>query len=162
MAEEPRPFEGANVTPRGGQLMLIVEDSDDDFFATQRAFKKAGLINPIYRCTNGDEAVDYLFRRGKFASPEAAPRPAMILLDLNLPGLDGREVLRLVKSDTDLRKIPVIVLTTSSASQDIQRCYADGANSYILKPVDLQGFFLAIGRMKDFWFDIAVLPRETE
>ena len=141
--------------------ILIVEDSDDDFFATKRAFKKAGLANPIRRCSNGDQAVDYLFRRGEFSDPETSPRPGVVLLDLNLPGFDGREVLRIVKSDTELRKIPVIVLTTSSAPQDIDRCYADGANTYIQKPVDLQGFFEAVARLKDYWFEVAILPRSA-
>jgi two-component system, response regulator len=159
MVDELHPLEGAAVTP-GKQLILIIEDSDDDFFATKRAFKKAGLLNPIRRCSNGDQAVDYLFRRGEFASPDAAPRPSIILLDLNLPGVDGRDVLRMVKSDQELRKIPVIVLTTSNASQDIERCYADGANTYIRKPVDIEGFFLAISHLKDFWFGIAVLPKD--
>jgi CheY-like chemotaxis protein len=141
------------------KTILIVEDSDDDFFATQRAFKKAGLANLLHRCTTGDEAVDYLFRRGAFADPGTSPRPSVVLLDLNLPGLDGRDVLRLVKSDPELRKIPVIVLTTSSADQDIERCYADGANSYIQKPVVPQGFFDAIARLKDYWLEVAILPR---
>jgi CheY-like chemotaxis protein len=161
MVEETRPAAGAAV-PADTQLILMVEDSDDDFFATQRGFKKAGLLNPIRRCTNGEQAVDYLFRRGEFAAPGAAPRPSIVLLDLNLPGLDGREVLRMVKSDPELGKIPVIVLTTSNAPQDIERCYADGANSYVHKPVDIEGLFLAITRLKDFWFGIAVLPKEAE
>ncbi len=144
------------------KLILIVEDSDDDFLATQRAFKKAGLANGIRRCTTGDQAMDYLLQRGEFAGPGMAPRPGVILLDLNLPGLDGRDVLRMVKAEPDLCKIPVIVLTTSSAPQDIERCYAEGANTYIQKPVDLQGFFLAISRLKDYWFEVAVLPKENE
>ena len=131
------------------KTILIVEDSDDDFFATQRAFKKAGLANPIRRCSNGDQAVDYLFQRGDFADPEGSPRPSVVLLDLNLPGLDGRDVLKLVKSDPELRKIPVIVLTTSAAEQDIERCYAAGANSYVKKPVDLEGFVVAIARLRE-------------
>ena len=143
-------------------LILFVEDSDDDFFAAQRAFKKTGLKNPIRRCTNGDQAVDYLYRRGEFADSNDAPLPGMILLDLNLPGLDGREVLRQIKSDPRLRKIPVIVLTTSSAEKDIEQCYADGANSYVQKPVELQSFILAIARLKDYWFEIAVLPKEED
>ncbi|MBI5162832.1 MAG: response regulator [Magnetospirillum sp.] len=143
----------------GQQPILVVEDSDDDFFATERAFKKAGLANPIRRCTNGDQAVDYLFRLGEFADPETSPRPGVVLLDLNLPGLDGRDVLRKIKADPHLHKIPVIVLTTSSAEQDIERCYADGANTYVQKPVDLQGFFLAISRLKDYWLEVAILPR---
>lgn len=143
-----------------GKTILIVEDSDDDFFATQRAFKKSGLTNPIRRCTNGDQTLDYLYRRGEFADAALAPWPGIILLDLNLPGTDGREVLRIIKSDPKLRKIPVIVLTTSDAEQDIARCYEDGANSYVKKPVDLQGFFLAIARLREYWLDVAVLPRE--
>ncbi len=144
------------------RTILIVEDSDDDFLATSRAFKKAGLKNPVRRCSNGDQAVDYLFRQGDFSNPATAPRPAVILLDLNLPGTDGREVLRRIKAEPALQKIPVIVLTTSSAEQDIERCYAYGANSYVQKPVDLQGFFQAIARLKDYWFEVAILPRTDE
>jgi len=144
------------------QLILFVEDSDDDFFAAERAFKKARLKNPIQRCTNGDQALDYLFRRGEFTEPNSSPLPGIILLDLNLPGIDGREVLRVVKADPKLRKIPVIVLTTSNAEADIERCYRDGANSYVQKPVGLQDFILAITRLNDYWFEIAVLPKEEE
>lgn len=147
------------MAPTEAKTILIVEDSDDDFFATQRAFKRAGLSNPLRRCTNGDQAVDYLFRRGEFADPATSPRPSVVLLDLNLPGLDGRDVLRMVKADPELHKIPVIVLTTSAAEQDIERCYADGANTYVQKPVDLQGFFEAVSRLKDYWFEVAILPR---
>ena len=142
------------------QTLLVVEDSDDDFHATVRAFKKAGLSNPVQRCTNGDQALDYLFRRGEFADPAKYAMPGLILLDLNLPGTDGREVLRVLKADPDLRSLPVIVLTTSSAEQDVQRCYDYGANSYMQKPVDLQGFVVAITRLKEFWFEVAVLPKE--
>jgi CheY-like chemotaxis protein len=143
-------------------LILFVEDCDDDFFAAQRAFKKAGLKNPMRRCTNGDQAVDYLFRQGEFSGPIPAPLPGIILLDLNLPGLDGREVLRRIKSDSKLHKIPVIVLTTSNAEQDIEQCYQDGANSYVQKPVDMPSFILAIARLKDYWFEITILPKEEE
>ena len=82
------------------------------------------------------------------------------MLDINLPGTDGREVLRIVKSDPLLRKIPVIVLTTSDAEQDVERCYAAGANSYVKKPVDMQGFVLAIARLHDYWIEVAVIARE--
>ena len=142
------------------KTILIVEDSDDDFLATERAFRKSGLINPLQRCTNGDQILDYLYRRGEFADAEKSPRPSIILLDLNLPGTDGREVLRIIKSEPNLRKIPVIVLTTSDAEQDIERCYAAGANSYVHKPVDMQGFVMAIARLRDYWFEVAVLPKE--
>ena len=142
------------------QIILIVEDSDDDFIATTRAFKKANLLNPVQRCSNGDQALDYLYQRGEFSAPGNAPRPGMILLDLNLPGTDGREVLGIVKSDPHLRQIPVIVLTTSGAEQDIARCYDAGANSYVTKPVDLVGFVEAIARLKEYWLGVAVLPKE--
>lgn len=142
-------------------LILFIEDSDDDFYAAQRAFKKAAK-NPIRRCTNGDQAIDYLFHRGEFSGPDRASVPGIILLDLNLPGLDGRDVLRIIKSDVKLHKIPVIVLTTSSDEKDIEQCYQDGANSYVQKPVEMQNFILAITRLKDYWFEIAVLPKEEE
>lgn len=147
---------------RETQTILIVEDNDDDFFATMRAFKKAELANPVQRCTNGDQALDYLFRRGEFSDPDKAPKPGIVLLDLNLPGTDGRQVLRVVKADPDLKKIPVIVLTTSRARQDIERCYADGANSYIQKPVNLEEFVQAITRLREYWFEVALLPKEHE
>ena len=142
------------------QTILVVEDSDDDFYATSRAFKKAGLSNPVERCTNGDQALDYLHQRGEFADRQGEPQPGIILLDLNLPGTDGREVLRELKGDPTLRAIPVIVLTTSAAEQDIQRCYDYGANTYVQKPVDLQGFVLAMSRLKDYWFEVSILPKE--
>lgn len=141
------------------QNILIVEDSDDDYFATMRAFKKSNLSNPVQRCTNGDQALDYLFQRGDFSTPGKAPRPSIILLDLNLPGADGREVLRLIKKDPNLARIPVVVLTTSDAEQDIERCYAAGANSYVQKPVDLVGFIQAIARLSDYWFKVCILPK---
>lgn len=142
--------------------ILIIEDSDDDYFAIDRAFKKSGLRNSLVRCTNGDQAVDYLKRNGKYADPAVSPRPGIILLDLNLPGLDGRDVLRIIKADPVLKRLPVIVLTTSSAEQDIERCYSYGANTYIQKPVNLSGFFQAICRLKDYWLELAILCKEEE
>lgn len=144
------------------QTILIIEDNDDDFFTTMRAFKKAELANPVRRCTNGDQALDYLFQRGEFSGNGKAPRPGIILLDLNLPGTDGRQVLRAVKAEPGLQKIPVIVLTTSRARQDIEKCYADGANSYIQKPVNLAGFVQAITRLKEYWLEVAILPKDGE
>jgi CheY-like chemotaxis protein len=116
----------------------------------------------VQRCTNGDQALDYLFRRNEYADPTKSPKPGMILLDLNLPGTDGREVLRVLKDDPVLKTTPVIVLTTSSAEQDIQRCYDYGANSYVQKPVDLRGFVEAMTRLKEYWFEVAVLPKNSE
>ena len=141
------------------QIILIVEDNDDDFFATMRAFKKSNLANPVQRCTNGDQALDYLMQSGEFSAPGKAPRPSIILLDLNLPGTDGREVLRTIKTAPDLLTIPVIVLTTSNAEQDIEQCYAAGANSYVQKPVDFEGFIRAIARLSDYWLNVSILPK---
>ena len=141
------------------QVILLVEDSPEEYEATVRALKKAGLANPIHRCEDGDEALDYLFRRGRYADPAAAPRPGIILLDLNLPGTDGREVLDAVKADDDLRSIPVVVLTTSTDERDIDRCYQAGANSYVKKPVDIGGFMTAVQRLRDYWFEVVILPR---
>ena len=141
------------------QPILLVEDSPEDFEATVRAFKRSGLKNPIVRCEDGDSALDYLHRRGRWADPEKSPRPGVILLDLNLPGTDGREVLIEIKKDEQLRHIPVIVLTTSNDRRDVDACYHAGANSYIQKPVDMDGFMQAIERLNGYWFEVVVLPR---
>ena len=141
------------------QPILLVEDSPEDTEAMRRAFKKSGLANALNYCSDGDDALDYLFQRGPYAAPDAAPRPGVILLDLNMPGTDGREVLAEIKKDEQLRKIPVIVLTTSSDERDIDKCYQAGANSYIRKPVDLDGFMRAIQMLKNYWFEIVILPR---
>ena len=138
------------------QPILLVEDSPEDFETTERAFRRSGLKNPIIRCVDGDEALELLFRRGRFAD---APRPGVILLDLNLPGTDGREVLAEIKADPALKQIPVIVLTTSSDERDVQACYSAGASSYIQKPVDLDGFMQAIERLNDYWFEVVILPK---
>ena len=144
------------------QTILIVEDSDDDYMATVRAFKKANLLNPVQRCTNGDQAIDYLLQRGEFSEPDKSPRPNIILLDLNLPGTDGKEVLRIIKANPNLQKIPVIVLTTSNAERDIEQCYAAGANSYVQKPVDLVGFIQSVARLTDYWFNVSILPKHIK
>ncbi len=140
------------------QPILLVEDNPEDYEATVRAFQKTNLINPIIRCETGDDALDYLNRRGGYEDPQKAPRPGVILLDLNLPGTDGREVLAEIKSNDDFKKIPVIVLTTSSDKRDIESCYKAGANSYLQKPVDFEGFFNSIQGLKEFWLEIAILP----
>jgi two-component system, response regulator len=143
-----------------GQPILIVEDSPEDYETTVRAFKKSGLNNPIYRCEDGDDALDFLLHRGKYVDKDKAPRPGIILLDLNLPGTDGRAVLSEIKKDANLRTIPVIVLTTSDDGKDVESCYNGGANSYVKKPVDLDRFIQAIQRLKDYWFEVVVLPKD--
>jgi CheY-like chemotaxis protein len=140
------------------QLLLLVEDSDVDYEATVRSLRRSGFAYPIYRCTDGDDALDYLFHRGRYDDPRRAPRPALILLDLNLPGTDGREILAEIKQCEGLRSIPVVVLTTSVAERDIVSCYVAGANSYIQKPIDFGEFTDAIEALKKYWFEIVILP----
>lgn len=139
--------------------ILLVEDSDEDFEATVRALRKSNMINDIRRCETGDQAVDYLYNKGEFSNPKNAPTPCLVLLDLNLPGTSGKDILRKIKTDSLLQPIPVVVLTTSSDERDINQCYESGANSYIQKPVDLDGLIKSIQRLKDYWFKIVILPK---
>jgi CheY-like chemotaxis protein len=139
--------------------ILLVEDSPEDYEATLRALRKAGLVNPIHRCEDGEDALDFLHRRGVYASVDKAPRPGLIMLDLNLPGTDGRQVLEEIKTTENLKATPVVVLTTSTDDRDIEKCYRIGANSYVKKPVDLEGFLRAIERLKEYWFEVVILPR---
>lgn len=146
---------------QSARSILLIEDSPEDREATIRAFQRSGCRNPIVNCPDGEDALDYLYRRGSYTPPTQAPRPSLILLDLNLPGTDGREVLERVKSDENLCQIPVIVLTTSSDDRDIEACYKAGANSYIQKPVNMDGFFKAVQSLQDYWFEVVILPREA-
>jgi CheY-like chemotaxis protein len=141
------------------QPILLVEDSPEDYEATVRALRHAGLANPLLHCSDGDSALDFLYQRGPYAAPAHAPRPGIILLDLNLPGTDGREVLADLKGDATLKSIPVIVLTTSADPRDIEACYHAGANSYVQKPVDFNGLMQAIQCLKDFWFEVVIWPK---
>lgn len=135
--------------------ILIIEDSVDDFEATERALTRdGGLFNPIRHCTTGQEALDYLS-----SATDADDLPAIILLDLNMPGLDGRAVLARIKSDAKLKEIPVVVLTTSNKETDLNDCYRNGANTFVVKPVEISEFFSAIKRLKEYWFRVAILPR---
>lgn len=140
------------MSQRESQPILIVEDSEDDFEATIRAFKRANLKNPVEWASSGQQALDML--------ATMAVRPGLILLDLNMSGLDGRKTLEAIKSNAAWRKIPVVILTTSDDERDIESCYALGANTYVQKPVDLDGLFAAIQRLKEYWFEIAILPLE--
>ena len=133
------------------QPLLLVEDSPEDRETTTRALRKAGVSLQIMACTSGDDALDLLHRRGKYADSPPV-RPAAILLDLNMPGTDGREVLAEIKANADLKSIPVVVITTSRDERDIHTCYESGCNAYIRKPVDLSAFMLSMQRLTDFWF----------
>ena len=141
------------------QTILIVDDSDDDYDATVRALRRGEKSNhPLHRCQNGREALDYLYGRRAYAAPNNVSRPGIMLLDLNMPGIDGREVLATVKNDPDLRSIPIVILTNSGHRRDIDDCYELGANTYIQKPLDLHRFFDMMQGLKDYWFKTAALP----
>lgn len=131
--------------------ILLVEDSPEDREATLRAIKKAGLPNPVHWCDNGDKALDYLHHRGEFADPVKFPKPGVILLDLNMPGTDGREVMSEVTQDPHLKLIPIVVLTTSSDERDIDGFIGSGAKSYIVKPVTQEGILKAVQRLEQVW-----------
>lgn len=140
------------------QPLLVIEDSDEDFEAFGRMVRKSSLSNPIYRCIDGDDALDFLYHTGEYIDFEIAPRPAIILLDLNLPGTDGREVLEQIKKDEDLKTIPVVVFTTSSNPKDIEVCYRYGVNGYILKPIDINRLMRTLQVFIDYWFESVILP----
>lgn len=146
---------------RPDELILVVEDSDEHYTAVLRAFQKSGVVNPVFRCCDGDEALDYLFHTGRFAEPGSAPPPAVVLLDLNLPGTDGHEVLGRIKADLVLRKIPVVVLTTSDNPADVALCYEAGASSYIIKPMRFEEFLHKVRALKEYWFETVALPTAT-
>ncbi len=139
-------------------VILLVEDDPDDQELTKRALRSSKLLNTLKIVNDGEQALDYLYQRGDFAGPDTAPRPELILLDLNMPKLDGRSVLTRIKQDPELRSIPVVILTTSSREEDVARSYHLGVNSYITKPVRMEGFIRAIQDLEHYWFDLVVLP----
>jgi CheY-like chemotaxis protein len=139
-------------------LLLVVEDSNEDFEAFQRYVRRSPLTIPIYRCVDGDDALAFLYRIGRYADPQSAPRPGLILLDLNLPGTDGREVLRKIKQDETLKLIPVVIFTTSNNPKDIEACYRWGVNSYIVKPMNFNRLKHSIQILIDYWFGTTALP----
>jgi CheY-like chemotaxis protein len=138
--------------------ILLAEDDDDDFFLTQQALQQNRLVNEVHRVKDGEELMNYLHHRGEFTKPENAPTPSLILLDLNMPRMDGREALREIKSDSVLRRYPVVVLTTSRADEDIVRSYELGVNSFITKPVTFQGLVDAMKVLNRYWFEVVELP----
>jgi CheY-like chemotaxis protein len=136
--------------------ILMVEDNEGDIVLTLEALKLAKLRNKISVVRDGEEAIDFLYRKGNFAEE---PRPHLILLDINLPKMNGKEVLTIIKKDAELKKIPVVILTTSSSEKDILDAYNNYANCYITKPVDLDKFIEVIHTIEDFWISIVQLPK---
>ncbi len=144
------------INPNGRAVeVLLVEDNPGDVRLTREAFREGKIRNNLYVATDGVEGMAFLRREGKFAD---SPRPDIILLDLNLPKKNGIDVLSEIKSDEELKRIPVVILTTSVAEQDILRSYDHHANCYIVKPVDLEQFLKVIQTIEDFWVTIVKLP----
>lgn len=138
--------------------LLMADDDPDDRLLTKQALAENRLANDIRFVEDGEELLDYLFRRGPYSSPDKSPRPGLILLDLNMPRKDGREALAEIKADPSLRNIPVVVLTTSKAEEDICRSYDLGVNSYITKPVSFDGLVEVMKTVGQYWFEIVELP----
>jgi CheY-like chemotaxis protein len=137
--------------------ILLVEDNPGDVRLTKEALLEGRVLNRIYVANDGVEALEFLRREGRYADAPA-PRPDIILLDLNMPRMDGRECLAIIKADPNLRRIPVVILTTSEADQDVFKSYDQHANCYIAKPVDIEQFMRIVRSIKQFWFSIVDLP----
>ena len=144
--------------PPQSAVLLLAEDDDDDFLLVQEALQESRVLHELYRVKDGEEAMNFLLRRGPYQKPQAAPTPALILLDLNMPRKDGHEVLREIKSNPALRHIPVVILTTSKAEADIVCSYDLGVNSFIRKPGSFQGLVGALQALTHYWFKIVELP----
>jgi CheY-like chemotaxis protein len=147
-----------NTTRTKPVTILMADDDPDDRQMTQEAFAESHLVNDLRFVEDGEQLMDYLNRRGKYADPASSPRPGLILLDLNMPRKDGREALEEIKGDPRLRAIRVVVLTTSKAEEDIVRTYNLSAASYITKPVTFDGLLDVIRTMGKYWLEIVELP----
>jgi len=139
-------------------IILMAEDDPDDRALIMDAFQETRIQGELRVVKNGQELLDYLYNRGDFEITENAPKPQLILLDLNLPGVGGHEVLEEIKSHSTLRRIPVVVLTTSQDEQDVIRSYSAGASSYITKPQSFEGLVNVIGLLGKYWLEVAELP----
>jgi CheY-like chemotaxis protein len=147
---------------RGKPITILVADDDpDDRVLVREALEESRLANTVRFVEDGEQLMDYLHQRGIFADAEQYPQPGLILLDLNMPRKDGREALREIKADPELRRIPIIVLTTSKAEEDIYRTYDLGVNSFITKPVTFDSFVDMIRVLGRYWFEVVELPAEN-
>ncbi len=140
------------------KVILLAEDDADDRMLVTRVLEKELMVRDVRAVWNGEELMDYLKRRGKYAEEESSPRPSLILLDLNMPRKDGREALQEIKDDPDLRQIPVVVLTTSNSEVDVQQSYDAGVNAYITKPARFAEMVDAFRVLHGFWFEVVRLP----
>lgn len=142
--------------------ILMADDDRDDCLLVRDAFVESRLLNDLHFVEDGEELMDYLYHRGKYAEIDSSPRPGLILLDLNMPRKDGREALEEIKSDSDLRSIPIVVLTTSKQEEDILRSYDMGANSYVTKPVTFKGLVDVMRTLGRYWLEIVELPDDRK
>lgn len=138
--------------------ILVAEDDEDDRLLMQEALEENRLANDLHFVEDGEELMEYLQQHGKYSDPKSAPRPSLILLDLNMPRKDGREALKEIKADPNLRKIPIVVLTTSKAEEDILRTYDLGVSSFIAKPVVFDSMVQIMKMIGTYWFEIVELP----
>lgn len=140
--------------------ILMADDNEDDCMLAREALAESRLTSVLHFVQDGEELMDYLYRRGKYAEESNSPRPGLILLDLNMPKKDGREALKEIKADPKLRQIPIVVLTTSKSEEDIYRSYDLGANSFITKPVTFASLVEVMKITVKYWFEIVELPLE--
>ncbi|MBI9035987.1 MAG: response regulator [Bacteroidales bacterium] len=140
--------------------ILLAEDDPDDQLMVREAFEENRLHNHLHIVEDGIELLDFLRNQGKYKDPEFAPRPGLILLDLNMPRMDGRKALEEIKKDPNLKSIPIVILTTSKAEEDILRTYDLGANSFIIKPVTFDQLVKIIKTITEYWIEIVQLPRD--
>jgi CheY-like chemotaxis protein len=136
----------------------MADDDEDDCMLAREALVESRLANDLHFVRDGEELMDYLYRRGRYVEPDSSPRPGLILLDLNMPRKDGREALQEIKANAQLRHIPIVVLTTSKAEEDIYRSYDLGANSFITKPVTFAALVEVMKTIGKYWFEIVELP----
>jgi CheY-like chemotaxis protein len=149
------------MTEKKAIVILMADDDEDDRMMTKEALEDAKIANALYTVEDGEQLLDYLLRQGEYADPEKSPRPGLILLDLNMPKKDGREALKEIKSNPDLRQIPIVVMTTSKAEEDIYRTYDLGVNSFVSKPVSFDGLTEIMKTISAYWFNIVELPSST-
>jgi CheY-like chemotaxis protein len=147
---------------KGALVVLVAEDDDDDRLMLSDAWSENRMANDLRFVGDGEELLDYLKQRGPWSAPGAAPRPGLILLDLNMPRKDGREALAEIKTDPELKSIPVVVLTTSKLEEDIVRSYALGVSSFITKPVSFESLVTTVRELGRYWFQIVRLPGESD
>lgn len=139
-------------------IILMADDDEDDRLLAKDALEECRLANDLHFVKDGEELMDYLYHRHQYVDLNISPRPGLILLDLNMPRKDGREALKEIKDDPDLRSIPIVILTTSKAEEDVYRSYNLGASSYISKPVTFEGLVEVMKALGKYWFEIVELP----